>query len=229
MIFNSKFHKLGKLCKHGHDYNGLGLSLRGIKSGGCAICRSIVASKYRTSHMVEILEYKRIYRLNNLEKTKAKEKRFRLNNKEKIRLRDTTYYAKNKERERARATAYRLANPEKIKAWRLKKTIAKRAAREKAILNNPVPVQVQKSRDKAKRYRLAHPEVIKKNNRKAQKLLKEIERISQTKKPQRTVDQDIADLRLEVIWFNNLLQEIKNEQAVQVETECEQELELEFA
>jgi len=218
MIFNPEKHVLGKLCKYGHDYQGTGLSLRNKKSKGCVECRCNCAKGYQAKNKDKVLKYRATYRRNNPDKIREKDRLYRIRNNERMKAKDRLYYKAHRERAIERSKIYRAANPDKVKAWNDKYRAAN-PDKVKASNDKNRAAQAVKNREASRQYRLTHPDRVKESNKKYHENAKKAKAIvvkAEVKvkpkviaKSQRTIDQDIADLKQEAAWFNNLLAEIR--------------------
>ena len=110
--FNPDKHYLGKLCKHGHDYQGTGKSLRylaGYKHN-CVVCQNL----YWKANAEKILEQRRKYRKANAEKISERNRKYYKANAEKISEQKRKYRKANAEKTLEQKRKYRKANAEKI-------------------------------------------------------------------------------------------------------------------
>jgi 5-methylcytosine-specific restriction endonuclease McrA len=128
IIFDPEKHFLGKLRRHGHEWENTSQSLRiPIKSGyhRCAVCADLhdrrhtgntehhkkVYSEYGKSwyekNRDHLREQRKVYREVNSEKLKKRNADYRLANREKLRQSGRDYYQRNSDRVSLRVMAYR--------------------------------------------------------------------------------------------------------------------------
>lgn len=89
--FDASVFKLGKLCKHGHDWNGTGQSLRHIKQKGVSnACRKVSLSKYNESDKGK--KFSSIYYFANRDKIVKRAIDWNKANPEKARQRYKNFY-----------------------------------------------------------------------------------------------------------------------------------------
>lgn len=98
---------LGTLCRRGHDYNGIGESLRYRRNrqggqGGCVECLAITALRNREANPERYREVKEQYRIKNRKRQNQWAKDHYAANIERIKAEHKKYYQKNKEKVLAR-------------------------------------------------------------------------------------------------------------------------------
>jgi len=276
MIFNPDKHKLGKICRHNHEFEETGQSVRFQSDGKCVVCKIErnkqryqadpekargINRKYQKANPEKVREACRKWQKANPERVKLKTKEYYLANKEKIKETTQRWRQAHPDRARELAAKWQHSNPEKVsdlnKKWReanaekldvyrkkyyqankerIKEANRKRrqaqAAAEKEFkarisaiakmsceeLRKKNEKSILKRKASRKQWEADNRDHI--NEKQRQLYLKKNGGVIKTyaKKEPRTVDQDIADLKQEAAWFNQLLAEIRNEQQT-METE----------
>jgi len=106
--------KLGTLCKHGHDHNGTGKSLR-YKIGRCCIeCSNLRAIKYKKNGSKS--QTQSAYYARNKEATLEYQRQHRAKNRERLNARDRLFYQEKGEARKAYLKKYKADNRERIQA-----------------------------------------------------------------------------------------------------------------
>ena len=103
IIFDLEKHFLGKLCKHGHDWENSGLSLRYKNTEKkCVICKNERERTYQKANKERVAERQRLYRQENADKLREQSQNYYQENVDKI-----LEYQRN----------YRKENPDKISEY----------------------------------------------------------------------------------------------------------------
>jgi len=113
IVFNPIKHILGKICRHGHDYQGTGLSVRLKNRGTCVFCKregnrkllkanpekmSEYRKKYYQANPDKVREVNRKWAKANPEKNSESSRKWQKANPEKVRECQKKYYQANRER-----------------------------------------------------------------------------------------------------------------------------------
>ena len=119
----TKFY-LGTLCNHGHDYDGIGKSLRYLSGKCCIKCMKISSSLYFKKNKKRSKERHKKYQKENKEKYNEYSKKFYKENTDKCIERSMKYHKENKERINENQKKYRKENRDKAKEHRKKYLLA---------------------------------------------------------------------------------------------------------
>jgi len=85
MILNPDKHALGRLCRHNHEFAGTGRSVRFKSSGGCVVCHSENAKRWRKANPEKEKDKSRQWSKANPEKNREKAIKWYQANQEKVR------------------------------------------------------------------------------------------------------------------------------------------------
>lgn len=77
MKFNPNIHYLGKLCRHDHDYEESGMSLRYIKTLQCVECVQEATARSNARHKERRKAYHKQWIKDNPEKNRERMRRYR--------------------------------------------------------------------------------------------------------------------------------------------------------
>lgn len=118
LTFDSEKYFLGKLCRHGHEWENTGKSLRiPIKSGyhRCAVCTDLHNRRHTGDaerHKERYSKYGKAWYEKNRDRLKEDRKKYRENNRERITERGRIYREQNREKIRESGRIYYRLNRE---------------------------------------------------------------------------------------------------------------------
>lgn len=153
---------LGSLCKKGHDFCGMGMSLRrAVKHGSrkgqpgpCVECNQMLCADYREQHREELKQYNVEYRQQNYDVLTARQREFYSANKDRINATRRELYRLNPHRHREEVKQYNLNNKDKArlrnKRYRESNRDLLRSLHQQWRLNNPEVVRAGRFRRRAR-------------------------------------------------------------------------------
>jgi len=149
MIFNPEVHKMGSLCKRGHDYQGSGLSVRLKSDDKCVVCKS---DEYRE------------WREANLEKSRENSRQWKKANPEKVREKNSKWKKANPEKEREGNRKWAKANPEKVREKNRQQYQAN-AENVRERSRKQYQANAENVRERSRKYQKANAEKVRDGNR----------------------------------------------------------------
>lgn len=115
IIYDPEKHFLGKLCRHDHDWENSGFSLRAINSKQCVICQKESLKKYYEKNRDTLLENRKKYYGENRDTLLEHSKIYREANKEHITERQRNYYQENADKFSEYRRNYYQENADKLR------------------------------------------------------------------------------------------------------------------
>lgn len=117
IAFDPQRHYLGLLCRHGHDWNETGKSLRSLNRRGCVYCHRADSQKryHNLDSEGKKVHHRRAaeFRKNNPERAKAIQLKYRENHRQLSAEKNRRYHLENLERERLRHLQWHTENRQK--------------------------------------------------------------------------------------------------------------------